>query len=218
MMNGKPRRGRLSLLAPEVADYTRTRGFLPLCALLDERASYDKVSDSAMKPHTLTAADFRRAMGQFVTGVTIVTVEHHPPSRERQVRGMTANSFTSVSLKPPLILICVDECAKILPLLSQSRRFGVSVLTPEQEALSEYFASGEQSRERESRLGIRYFWTESGIPVIENTLAQFGCRVAATHAAGDHTIFVGKVESASLRAGEPLLFYRGKYRRVSGES
>ncbi len=171
-----------------------------------------------MKPHTLTAADFRRAMGQFVTGVTVVTVEHHPTSGERQVRGMTANSFTSVSLKPPLVLVCVDERAKILPLLRKSRRFGVSVLTPEQEALSEYFASGEQSRVRESRLDIRYLWTDSGIPVIENTLAQFACRVAATHAAGDHTIFVGEVESASLRTGEPLLFFRGKYRRVSGES
>jgi len=113
------------------------------------------------------------------------------------------------------VLACVDERARILPLLHQSKRFGVSILTAEQQALSEYFASGSQSAERAARLGIRYRWTETGIPLLEDTLAQLACHVRAGHKAGDHTIFVGEIEAASLQPGEPLLFFRGKYRSLS---
>jgi len=164
-----------------------------------------------MSHPSLTAADFRRALGQFSTGVTVVTVERAADL----VHGMTANSFTSVSLAPPLVLICVDHKAKLLPLLQKKRRFGVSILKAEQQAISEYFATGEQTPEAETRLGIRYHWTKSGIPLLEGTLAQLACHVIASHVGGDHTIFVGEVESGEIHAGEPLLFFRGKYHHIA---
>ena len=159
----------------------------------------------------LTAREFRNALGQFATGVTVVTVEREPGS----VFGMTANAFTSVSLNPMLILVCVDERAKILPLLHKHKRFGVSVLKQDQQAVSEYFAQAEQNSEAEHRLALRYRWTAEGVPVLEDTVVQLSCGVVATHPAGDHTIIVGRVEDAEIQGGEPLLFFRGEYRRIA---
>src|SRR6266568_1634537 len=136
---------------------------------------------------TFTPAAFRRALGQFATGVTVVTVEREPG----QVYGMTANSFTAVSLEPLLILVCV-----------------------EQRALSDYFAQCEQSAEEERRLNVRYRWTPNGVPLLEGTLAQLACKVAAHYVCGDHTIFIGEVESAEVQAGQPLIFWGGDYRGI----
>src|SRR5467141_2364139 len=96
---------------------------------------------SKMLTPQLTALEFRKALGHFTTGVTVVTVEHEPG----KIHGMTANSFTSVSLDPLLILVCVDHRAKILPLLQKKKQFGVSVLKTGQQAVSEYFARGVHS-------------------------------------------------------------------------
>ncbi|HKW62862.1 MAG TPA: flavin reductase family protein [Candidatus Acidoferrum sp.] len=159
----------------------------------------------------LTAREFRNALGQFATGITVVTVEREPGS----VFGMTANAFTSVSLKPMLILVCVEERAKILPHLHKKQKFGVSVLKQDQRALSEYFAQAHQDAEAEHRLALRYRWTPEGVPVLEDTVLQLGCSVAAAHLAGDHTIIVGKVEDAEIRGGEPLVFFRGEYRHIA---
>jgi len=164
-----------------------------------------------MTATALTAREFRNALGQFATGVTVVTVEREPGS----VFGMTANTFTSVSLNPMLILICVDERAKILPLLHKKKRFGISVLKQGQQAVSEYFAQAEQNSEAEHRLGLRYRWTPEGVPILEDAVVQLSCSVVAAHAAGDHTIVVGKVEDAEIHGGEPLLFFRGEYRHIA---
>ena len=164
-----------------------------------------------MTATALTAREFRNALGQFATGVTVVTVEREPGS----VFGMTANAFTSVSLNPMLILVCVDERAKILPLLHKGKRFGVSVLKQGQQALSEYFAQAEQNSEAEHRLGLHYRWTAEDVPVLESAVVQLNCSVVAAHVAGDHTIVIGKVEDAEIRGGEPLLFFRGEYRQVA---
>jgi len=159
----------------------------------------------------LTSKEFRRAMGQFATGVTVITVEREPGS----VFGMTANAFTSVSLKPMLILVCVDEKAKILPLLHKRKKFGLSVLKQHQQAVSEYFAQSVQHREAEERLAIQYRWTQAGVPVLEGTSLQLSCRVVAAHVAGDHTIFVAQVDEIEIQGGEPLLFFRGEYRHIA---
>ena len=159
----------------------------------------------------LTAPEFRKALGQFATGLTVVTAEREPGL----VHGMTANSFTSVSLDPLLILVCVDQRAKMLSLLHKKKRFGISVLKQGQEAISEYFAKGEQSAHAEQRLSIRYRWTPGGVPVLEGTLLHLTCNVNASHVAGDHTIFVGEVEDAAIHDGEPLLYFRGEYRNIA---
>lgn len=167
-----------------------------------------------MTTPALTALEFRRALSHFATGVTVVTAESAPG----QVFGMTANAFTSVSLDPMLILVCVDHKAKILPLLQKKKRFGISVLKHGHEAISEYFAQSEQSEEAEQRLSIRFHWTPSGIPVLEGALLHLSCRVQASHLAGDHTIFVGEVEDGEIHKGEPLLFFRGEYRGIARQS
>jgi flavin reductase (DIM6/NTAB) family NADH-FMN oxidoreductase RutF len=155
--------------------------------------------------------EFRKALGQFSTGVTVVTAEREPG----KVQGMTANSFTSVSLDPMLILVCVDQRAKILPVLHKKKRFGISVLKSGQQAISEYFARGVHSAEAEERLAIQFVKTPSGAPVLENALLQLSCSVVASHLTGDHTIFVGEVETAAIDEGEPLLFFRGEYRKIA---
>lgn len=157
-----------------------------------------------------TPLEFRLALGQFATGVTVITAERGP----KQVHGMTANSFTSVSLDPLLILVCVDEDAKLLPLIKNQKRFGVSILKENQQAISEYFAQPEESGEIEKRLGIGYRWTKNGIPLLEEALAHLTCEVVSSYAAGDHTIFIAEVTSVEVYEGEPLLYFRGDYRRL----
>ena len=154
---------------------------------------------------------FRRVAGAFATGVTVITVEREPG----EVHGMTANSFTSVSLDPLLILVCVDQDARLLAFLKSQRRFGVNILREDQQFLSEHFARPDQTPELDKNLGIRFLWTESGVPLLQGALAHLSCHLVAEHPAGDHTIFVGEVESMSCHDGEPLLFHRGQYRRLA---
>jgi flavin reductase (DIM6/NTAB) family NADH-FMN oxidoreductase RutF len=158
-----------------------------------------------------TPAEFRLACSQFATGVTVLTVERTPG----KVHGMTANSVTSVSLDPLLLLICVDQRANLLPLVKQKKRFGVNILKEGQEALSRYFAQPEEKLDVETQLGIHYRWTDSGIPLLDDALVHVACNVVASYIAGDHTIFIGEVESTEIFDGEPLLFFRGAYRRIA---
>ena len=167
-----------------------------------------------MPTSSLSLLEFRKALGHFSTGVTVVTVEREPG----KIHGMTANSFTSVSLDPMLILVCVDHRAKMLPLLEKKKHFGISVLKQNQQAISEYFAKREHSSEAEQRLGIHFRQMSSGAPVIDGTLLQMGCRAVSSHVAGDHTIFIGEVLEAEVREGEPLLYFRGEYRKIARHS
>jgi flavin reductase (DIM6/NTAB) family NADH-FMN oxidoreductase RutF len=164
-----------------------------------------------MSSAPLTSLDFRRALGQFATGVTVVTVESAPG----RVHGMTANSFTSVSLDPPLISVCVDQNAHSLPLLKEKRAFGINVLKEDQKKLSEFFSRAEQPECEQVNLGVHFRWTPENIPLMENVICQLACRLQATHVAGDHTIVVGEVLYASLYSGRPLLFFRGGYTRLA---
>ena len=159
----------------------------------------------------LPALEFRRALGHFATGVTVISVEREAG----HVHGMTANSFASVSLEPPLISVCVDHRARLLPLLKEKQRFGVNVLKQDQRAISEYFAGLEQDPEAQVRLGISFHWTKEKIPLLENALCQLSCKLSGLHVAGDHTIVIAEVESAKLSEGEPLLFFRGHYHYIS---
>lgn len=165
-----------------------------------------------MPPTTPSISEFRLALGQFATGVTVVTAERAPG----QVHGMTANAFTSVSLDPLLILICVSQTAQLLPLVRGQKRFGVNILKSDQQAISEYFAQTEESATLETNLGIRYRWTPSGVPLLEDALAHLACNVVTSYIAGDHTIFIAEVESLEVFEGEPLLYLRGDYLRLNG--
>jgi flavin reductase ActVB len=155
----------------------------------------------------VTPDEFRSALGRFATGVTVITVN----TSEGDVHGMTANSFCSVSLRPPLILVCVDQLAETYLHLHERGQFGVSVLKENQEALSEFFADPERNPDAAYRLGIHYRKLGNGTPVLEDALANLDCRITTAHTAGDHTIFVAEVREVVLGEGNPLLYFRGRY-------
>ncbi len=153
-------------------------------------------------------------MGQFATGVTIITVDLDGEVHGG-VHGMTANAFASVSLDPPLVLVCVDHTTRTHAHLHARKRFGINVLGENQRAISEYFARPERDLERaEAKAGARFERTKLGTPMLHGALAYFECRLHSAQPAGDHTIFIAEVEDVVVREGEPLLFFRGKYRKV----
>jgi len=150
--------------------------------------------------------EFRRALGQFATGVTVVTTR----DAVGRPQGLTLNSFCSVSLEPPLVLICIDQRSEVNAALAASRAFSVSVLTEEQEDLSRRFASGGPLKFQGLELPVG----ESGLPLVPGALAHLECRLAASHPAGDHTLYIGEVERLSARPGRPLLYHGSAYRRL----
>jgi flavin reductase len=159
---------------------------------------------------SLNPAEFRRAMGCFATGVTIITLD-----LEGEVYGMTANAFASVSLDPMLVLVCVDHSTRTHAHLHAKKRFGINVLGEDQRAISEYYARPERTHERaEEEAGARFDRTAHGTPMLHGSLAYLECRLHSAQEAGDHTIFIAEVEDVVVREGDPLLFFRGKYRKV----
>ena len=162
----------------------------------------------------LNSSEFRKAMGAFATGVTIITVD-----LDGEVHGMTANAFTSVSLDPMLVLVCVDHSTRTHAHLHAKKRFGINVLCEDQRAISEYYARPERTHEHaEVEAGARFDRTQHGTPMLLGALAYLECRLQSAEEAGDHTIFIAEVEDVVLREGDPLLFFRAKYRKVGEEA
>ena len=156
---------------------------------------------------TIDPDSFRSVLGRFASGITVVTTR----DAEGRDVGMTVSAFCSVSLDPPLVQVCVDHAASLYAALAVSQRYGVSILASEQEALSRRFATAESTRRFD---GIGYRRGESGVLLLDDALAQLECRIVASHATGDHTMFVGEVESATARSARPLLYYRGGYAQL----
>jgi flavin reductase (DIM6/NTAB) family NADH-FMN oxidoreductase RutF len=163
-------------------------------------------------PMMVTQTDFRKALGSFATGVTVITVDY-----EGEVHGMTANAFSSVSLDPPLVLVCVDHRARTHAHLHARKRFGVNVLAETQQIISEYYARPAQDhRHAEQEAGAHFDRTAHGTPVLNGALAYLECRLHTAQDAGDHTIFIAEVEEVVVRGGDPLLYHRGEYRTIGG--
>jgi flavin reductase (DIM6/NTAB) family NADH-FMN oxidoreductase RutF len=158
---------------------------------------------------SLTQLEFRRAMGCFATGVTVITLDY-----EGAVQGMTANAFCSVSLEPLLVLVCVDQKAKTHAHLHATKRFGVNVLSADQREISEYYALPIPDHADAQRAGARFGHTAHGTPVLHGALAYLECGLRSSHDAGDHTIFIAEVEEIVVRRGNPLLYFRGEYRAL----
>ena len=147
--------------------------------------------------------DFRRTLGCFATGVTVITAL----DSEGKPRGLTANAFSSLSLDPPQILVCIDHRADTFPVISQAKTFAVNVLAEHQREVSQRFAGkGEDKFE-----GVAYSAGDSGVPLLDGALAVIECRVEQAYEAGDHTIFIGEVQRVEHAEGKPLLFFRGNY-------
>jgi flavin reductase (DIM6/NTAB) family NADH-FMN oxidoreductase RutF len=149
---------------------------------------------------------FRTVLGRFASGVTIVTAV----SEEGNDLGMTVSAFCSVSLEPPLILICIDRAASMHGALGTVERFAVSILEETQEALSRRFAANEEKPFD----GVAITRGLGGIPVLSGTIATMECTVHARHEAGDHTIIVGAVERGDVMEGDPLIYHRGGYGKL----
>jgi anti-sigma factor (TIGR02949 family) len=149
------------------------------------------------------AAHFRQLLGHFATGVTVVTAL----TPGGQPIGMTVNSLASVSLQPPLVLMCIDRQAEAHDVLLEAREFVVNVLAHDQEVWSRRFA--DQHEERFD--GVGYRTSPRGLIVLEGALAYFECRHYADYPGGDHTIILGEVMGGEAGSGRPLLFYRGGY-------
>jgi flavin reductase (DIM6/NTAB) family NADH-FMN oxidoreductase RutF len=150
---------------------------------------------------------FRSVLGRFASGVSIVTARDNAGVDH----GMTVSAFSSASLEPPLVLVCIDHTASMHGLLLEHPRFGISILSSEQEAYSRRFAADPDTGRFD---GIAYGRGDSGVVLLDDALAHLECKVIAHHEAGDHTIFIAEVERAEPRHGRPLLYYRGVYAQL----
>jgi flavin reductase (DIM6/NTAB) family NADH-FMN oxidoreductase RutF len=157
--------------------------------------------------------EFRRAMGCFATGVTVITVDH-----AGEVHGMTANAFTAVSFDPLLVLVCVDHKAQTHAHLHARKRFGINVLSEEQRAVSEHYAKADREPAlAEQEAGARFERTQQGTPMLQGALAYLECRLQSAQDAGDHTIFIAEVEAVVVRPGRPLIFFESAYHKLGPE-
>lgn len=155
---------------------------------------------------TVDSTLFRQALGKFATGVTVITA-----ADSEMIHGMTANSLTSVSLDPPIILVCVDHRAKMLPLIRRAGAFGVNILGAGQERVSRHFANQAVDQKPE----IAFTTDRYGVPLLEDALATLGCTVHQELEVGDHAVIFGCVEHVSFDSEDPLCFYQGKYTRLA---
>ena len=158
----------------------------------------EQTEQTQIDPHK-----FHKALGRFASGITVVTTAH-----EDSTYGMTANAFVSVSLDPPLVLVSVDNRANMHKILPHSGRYGVSVLSDQQEDLSQYFA-GQPKEDLEIP-----FVGQRGVSLLDGALVHLVCRVVDAHPAGDYTLYIGQVEYLTYEDGAPLLFYTRTYRNL----
>ncbi len=147
----------------------------------------------------------RQAFGQFPTGVTVIT-----SVLDGRVHGMTANSFTSVSLDPALLLVSIGHHARMPAAIRQSGLFGLSVLSADQQPISRHFSR------KDSNMAVE-FETLGDVAVIANGIACFACSLYAEHTAGDHSLFIGEISDFTIRNNAPLLFHAGDYHSLLPE-
>jgi flavin reductase (DIM6/NTAB) family NADH-FMN oxidoreductase RutF len=145
-------------------------------------------------------------LGRFPSGVTVVTTKDEDGSDE----GMTVSAFSSVSLDPPLVLICIEKTASAYKALTTAPGFVVNVLSASQEQIARRFSIIDIDRFE----GVGYSRSPNGLAVLDDVLGVIECATFAMHDAGDHTIIVGEVEAARAQSGTPLLYYRGGYAQL----
>lgn len=155
---------------------------------------------------SFTANEFRSALGEFATGVTVITTVDD----EGVPHTMTANSFTSVCLSPPTVLVCIAHSTHTYGYVQARRQFGVNFLSEDQEDLGAYFAKRPADRTG----GVEYSFSQSGqgLPILDDSMVFFECDVVGAHVYGDHTIFIGEVREMRRNDCEsPLLFYKSRW-------
>ena len=151
--------------------------------------------------------EFRSAMSQFATGVTVITTR----DEQGEPHSMTANAFTSVCLDPPTVLVCVAHSTHTYGFMEKLGRFGVNILGQDQKPLGAYFAMRPEARQG----GVDYSYSiaENGVPVLENSMVFMACEVIGSHVYGDHTVYLAEVKEVrqNEQAVLPLMFFRSRW-------
>jgi flavin reductase (DIM6/NTAB) family NADH-FMN oxidoreductase RutF len=166
------------------------------------------IRNEVLQPAAITSDLFRRACAKFATGITVVTTI----TRAGIPHGLTVNSFTSVSLVPPIVSICISLRCSVLPALRTGSHFGINILSEGQTETSARFAGVCEGRFD----GIAWHRGSSGVPLLKGVLACFECRLLSHLDVGDHAILLGEVEHAETFTGKPLLYFDSQYSRLSG--
>ncbi|MEI6335497.1 MAG: flavin reductase family protein [Methylococcaceae bacterium] len=160
---------------------------------------------------TVSVDDFKKALQLWASGVTVVTTN----SEKFGVQGMTVTAFTSVSVNPPQILVCINDSAESGVGIEESQVFAVNILNADQQDLSNQFAGGTSQQQRFENTDWKAGVT--GAPILNNTLMSLDCKVVEKVLAGTHWIIIGEVQDCVCRSGEPLLYYRGAYRQLAND-
>lgn len=165
-----------------------------------------------MKAKTEIEPDvFRAVMGHFVTGVSVVTaLDGDRPF------GITVNALSSVSLQPPLVMVALDRRRFLTPIVRTEGRYAVNILGEDQQALSDCFAGAPVTPGRDEFCAAAWHPGQTGLPLLDGAIATLECTVVETFSAGDHDLFIGRVDTLGSRSGEamPLLYYRRRYLRI----
>ena len=156
------------------------------------------------------AETFRKAWGNFATGVSVVTTIQP----DGHVHGMAANGIASVSLDPLLVLVCVGHNRESYPLIKSTGRFAISILSEAQQPIAEYYARLPAQRHGDIEAPFRF--TERGSAVVDGCLAYMDCHLVNEHAAGDHSLCIGGVDEVQVNSGRPLIFFEGKFGSLGG--
>ena len=164
------------------------------------------MSSDTARPVPVSSEEFRRACGRFATGVTIASVL----DRAGQPHGLTVNSFTSVSLEPPLVLISLGHAVTSIEHFRAAKHFGINVLASDQQPLSDRFARKGHDRFD----GLEWRAGTSGVPLLPGAIAHIECAVYRIVPMGDHDLFVGEMIGVEVAAGDPLLYFASSYRRL----
>lgn len=158
---------------------------------------------------TVSVDDFKKALQLWTSGVAVVTTS----SQKFGVQGMTVTAFSSVSVNPPLVLVCINNAADTGEGIQKSQYFAVNVLNSDQQDLSNQFAGGSNQQQRFENTDWQPGVT--GAPILNKSLMSLDCKVVEKVLAGTHWIIIGEVQECICRSGEPLLYYRGSYRQLA---
>jgi flavin reductase (DIM6/NTAB) family NADH-FMN oxidoreductase RutF len=156
----------------------------------------------------VTPDDFRAALSRFPSGITVVTSR----ASTGDLHGITVSAFSSVSLNPPLILVCIEKTTGSHMAISETGLFVVNILASGQDEISERFSLPASDKFE----GVNYHTGAGSIPVLDDALVNLECRIENSFDGGDHSIFVGAVETVSIRDGDPLVYFHGNYRDLLG--
>lgn len=157
---------------------------------------------------TVNSEEFKKALQHWASGVAVVTSK----SDQHGLRGMTVTAFSSVSAEPPQILVCLNQSADTGENIDQTQRFAVNILNINQQAESNNFSGGSSQEDRFAN--TRWSLGEFGMPLLDDSVLSLECRVVEKVGAGTHWVVIGELESITCRSGEPLLYFRGRYRQL----